>query len=279
MGKVIACINEKGGVAKTTTIKNLAAGLALKGKKVLAIDIDPSANLTRCLGVKLPENEPGGICEILANAIELEDCEEGLGIMNHPEGFDLITSTFTLRAYENKINNAFEREWVLCRYVDTIKDNYDYVLIDCPAGLGIFSTNALFCADQLIIPVQAQPLAVEAMQNIFIKLNQVKKINAQRGKKNKPSILGILFTSIRPNTTNDRTIMDQLRENYSKHNISIFEAIIPQGTKIPESDAAGESIFKYAKTSISSLNYEDFVNEFLNRIEPENAVEGENHGE
>ncbi len=273
MGKVIACINEKGGVAKTTTIKNLAVGLAMKGKKVLAIDIDPSANLTKCLGVRLPDDEVGGICDILEKSIDIEEFEDGLGIYHHPEGIDLITSTNVLHVFESKLNEAFQREIVLRRYINTIKDKYDFILIDCPAGLGIFVSNALFCADSLVIPVQAKPLDVEAMQNLFVRINQVRKLN---GTGTKPTIAGILFTVVRPNTSNDTSIMKQLKENYNK-NANFFDTFIPVGTKIPESDAKGESIFKYAKTSTSALNYEDFVDEFLRRMEEEN--EGEKHGE
>ena len=275
MGKVIACVNEKGGVAKTTTTKNLAVGLAMKGKKVLAIDIDPSANLTKSLGVRLPDNEPGGICDIMEKSIEIEDFEEGLGIYHHEEGIDLVTSSNSLHVYENKLNEAFQREIVLRRYVMTVKDKYDYILIDCPAGLGIFVSNALFCADSLIIPLEAKPLGVEAMQNLFLRLTVVRKLN---GTKTKPSVTGILFTAVRPNTINDVKIMEQLRNSYSK-SVPFFNTYIPMGTKIPESDAAGESIYKYAKSSISSLNYEDFVNEFLKLEEADNTSEGESHAE
>ena len=238
-GKIIACVNEKGGVAKTTTIKNLAVGLAMKGKKVLAIDVDPSANLTKCLGMS-PENEVGSICEIIAKSIEVEDFPENFGIEHQEEGIDIVTSSGALHAYESKLSDALQREIVLRRYVYTVRDNYDYIFIDCPAGLGIFVSNALFCADSVLVPVQPQYLGVEAMQNLFVEINKVRKLN---GTGRKPDLIGILFTMVRPNTNNDRRVMEELRKTNSS--TYIFSTYIPLGAKIPESDLARESIYKY----------------------------------
>lgn len=258
MGKVIACVNEKGGVAKTTTIKNLSIGLVREGKKVLAIDLDPSANLTKCLGLT-PEDETGAICEIIGKTIECEDVPEGYGITTHEEGVDVITSSIYLHTYESKLNAAFQREIVLRRYIATIKDNYDYIFLDCPAGLGIFVTNALFCADSLIVPVQPQFLAVEAMQNLFVDVHKVRKLN---GTKRKPEIMGVLFAMVRTNTNNDKNVMENLKSTYSK-GVRFFDTYIPLAAKIPESDLARTSIYKHAENSTAAMIYKDLVREFL----------------
>ena len=179
MSKVIACVNEKGGVAKTTTVKNLAIGLAGKGKKVLVIDLDPSKNLTTSLGLFLQNNEPT-IMDILRAEKDCEDIPEDYAIMHQEEGIDVICSTTELHAFENELMYAMQREITLRKYVLTVKDKYDYVFIDCPAGLGIYVTNALFCADEVLIPVQPQFLGAGAMQNLFGYLNQIRKLNGTR---------------------------------------------------------------------------------------------------
>lgn len=258
MGKIIACLNEKGGVAKTTTNKNLSIGLAMEGKKVLVIDLDPSANLTKCLGL-YPENETGAICDILEKTMNCEDIPEGYGIVEYEEGIDVITSSIYMHAVESKLNAAFQREIVLRRYVSTIKEKYDYIFLDCPAGLGIFTSNALFCADSLIIPLQAHFLAVEAVQNLFVNISKVRKLN---GTNRKPEIMGVLFAMVRTNTNNDRNIMENLRTSYSK-GVRFFDTYIPLSAKIPESDVARMSIYKYAGNTTASMIYKDLVNEFL----------------
>lgn len=256
MGKVIACVNEKGGVAKTTTIKNIAVGLTMHGKKVLVIDLDPSANLTKSFGVKVSE---GSICEILDLAIACEDIPADIGIISQEEGIDMITSSKELHDYEAKLSSAYQREVVLRRYVSIIKENYDYVLIDCPAGLGIFVTNALFCADSLIIPVEPQYLAAAAMQNLFAVVALVRKLN---GTDRKPDILGCLFTKVRTNTNNDKNVM-QLLKGSSSSSVRYFDTYIPHTVKFSESDAATQSIFKYAQNSSAAMIYADLVDEIL----------------
>lgn len=279
MSKVIACVNEKGGVAKTTTVKNLAIGLAGKGKKVLVIDLDPSKNLTTSLGFlqnneptimditvgnvallkdQVQNNEPT-IMDILRAEKDCEDIPEDYAIMHQEEGIDVICSTTELHAFENELMYAMQREIILRKYVLTVKDKYDYVFIDCPAGLGIYVTNALFCADEVLIPVQPQFLGAEAMQNLFVYLNQIRKLN---GTRTKPEILGILFTMVRINTNNDKDLMAFFSKNY-KDKINIFDTYIPHSVRFSESDGEGQSIFKYAPKTSSAMVFGDFVNEFL----------------
>jgi len=262
MGKIIACVNEKGGVAKTTTIKNVSIGLAMRGCKVLVIDLDPSANLTKALGL-VADTNIGSICEIIDKTIDFEDIPEGYGITHQEEGIDVITSSKKLHDYESKLTAAFQREIVLRRYIVTVSDQYDYIFLDCPAGLGIFVTNALFCADSLIIPLQPQFLAVEAMQNLFENIAMVRKLN---GTNRKPEILGALFTMVRTNTKNDVSIMQNLRQKYSS-GVPFFKTFIPLLAKIPESDVARMSIYKHEAKSNAAMIYNDLVDEILEKIE------------
>ncbi len=258
MSKIIACVNEKGGVAKTTTVKNLAVGLAARGKKVLAIDLDPSMNLTTSLGLFLQHDETT-IMDILKAEKECEAIPEDFAIVHQEEGIDVICSTTDLHAFENELMYAMQREITLRKYVITVKDKYDYVFIDCPAGLGLYVTNALFCADAVLVPVQPQFLGAGAMQNLFSYLNQIRKLN---GTMTKPEILGILFTMVRINTNNDKELMSYFCEGY-KGKINIFDTYIPNSVRFSESDGEGQSIFKYAPKTASAMVFGDFVDEFI----------------
>ena len=154
---------------------------------------------------------------------------------------------------------AMQREITLRKYVITVKDKYDYVFIDCPAGLGLYVTNALFCADAVLVPVQPQFLGAGAMQNLFSYLNQIRKLN---GTMTKPEILGILFTMVRINTNNDKELMSYFCEGY-KGKINIFDTYIPNSVRFSESDGEGQSIFKYAPKTASAMVFGDFVDEFI----------------
>lgn len=257
MGKIIAGVNEKGGVAKTNTIKNLSIGLANKGKKVLVVDMDPSANLTKALGVDIQDGQAGAICSIFDMVMECEDIPKGYGIIHHKEGIDVISSSDHLHTVESKLMLAMQREVALRKYIYDYKDDYDYIFLDCPAGLGIFATNALFCADSVIIPLSPQYLSVESVQNLFKMIAQVRKMN---GTNKKPEVMGLLFTMVRINTIDHRRIMEEIRSSYG---IPVFNTYIPLAAKISSADTARESIYVHAKNSSSAMVYEDLVEEVL----------------
>jgi chromosome partitioning protein len=269
MCKIIACVNEKGGVAKTTTIKNISIGLAQKGKKVLVIDLDPSSNLTNSLGIT--EKSQGTILDILRRSDRCEEIPMGYAVLHQEEGIDFICSTESLHDFESEITCAIQRETVLRRYLVNMKDHYDYIFIDCPAGLGIYVTNALFASDAVIIPVQPQFLGAGAMQNLF---KFIKKVRMLNGTNVKPEILGILFTMVRTNTNNDKGLIDYFKETYCGK-INIFETLIPNSVRFSESDGEGQSIFKYAPKTSAAMVYGDLVNEIL---EYESIQRGDNYG-
>ena len=263
--KVIACVNEKGGVAKTTTIKNLSVGLALKGKKVLVIDLDASANLTDSLGVTLL-NEDKTICDIFAHVIEgrdkdIEPLPDGFAVKHIDEGIDIIPSEEFMHAAESTIERASFKETLLKDYIDTIRDKYDFVFLDCPAGLGVTVINALYTSDAIIIPTQAHYLSIEALQNVFSKLSMIWRHTGSK----KPFILGILFTWYRGYTTNDSQILEKMMEQFS--NVPFFKTRIPQFTVIPESDVAKMSIFSYKPNHPAAAIYSVLVDEFLDKVD------------
>lgn len=172
--QVIAVVHEKGGVGKTTTCVNLGIGLAKHGKRVLLVDTDPQGDLTKCLG-----QTPAVLSATLSTAmnsvieekeISLRDC-----ILRHEEGIDFIPSNSKLAATETSLVNAMSRETVLRTYLQQIRRDYDYVLLDCPPLLGMLSINALAAADSAIIPVQAHVLATEDMDNLIKTVGRIKR--------------------------------------------------------------------------------------------------------
>lgn len=267
MGKIIAGINEKGGVSKTTTIKNLSIGLARRGKRVLAIDFDPSAMLTKVLGMYDGESNET-IVEIIQKTIECEDIPDMFGIRHHEEGIDVIISKPKLHVCEDQLASAFQRETVLRRYLETVQGNYDYIFVDCPAGIGILSTNVLFCADDLIIPLEPNYADIEALQNLFPVIGKVRKL---QGARRKPDILGVLFTKVRDSTKNHRENIRECRNEYEGSNINIFRMVVPLSTRLPEADKNKMSIYRYAEKKSEArkdtATFDLLIDEILKREE------------
>ncbi|MFR8215757.1 MAG: ParA family protein, partial [Oscillospiraceae bacterium] len=159
--KVIALTNQKGGVGKTTTAVNLGIGLAKQGNKVLLIDADAQANLTMALGYNRPDDLPVTLSTIMQNIIDDKSVDGKQGILHHGEGVDLLPSNIELSGFEVRLINAMSRERVLKTYVNEVKKNYDYVLIDCMPSLGMITINALAAADSVIIPTQPHYLSAK----------------------------------------------------------------------------------------------------------------------
>ena len=161
MAKIIAIANQKGGVGKTTTAVNLGTGLASEGKKVLLIDGDPQASLSISLGYDEPDKLEVSLVDILSNVVNEEEIPENYAVLNVRENVDLIPSNIELSALEISLVNTMSRELVLKSYIDSIKDRYDFIIIDCMPSLGVMTVNALACADTVLIPVQAAYLPVK----------------------------------------------------------------------------------------------------------------------
>lgn len=165
--EVIAICNQKGGVGKTTTAVNLGIGLATSGKKVLLVDSDPQSDLTASLGWKNTDNLESTITTELLKVIKDEQLIPGEGILHHKEGVDVLPSNIDLSQLELGLVNAMSRENVLKNYLNQVKNNYDYVIIDCMPSLGMLTLNALTAADKVIIPVQAQYLPAKGMMQLL----------------------------------------------------------------------------------------------------------------
>lgn len=220
MSRVIAIANQKGGVGKTTSAVNLAAGLADQGKKVLVVDLDPQASLTLCMGYREPDKLDHSITEVISAVVNDDELPEGFGVIHVRDNLDLLPSNINLSAAEVSLVNAMSRELVLRTYMEQVRSQYDYVLIDCMPSLGILTVNALACADSVLVPVQAAYLPVKGLQQLIKTIYTVRRLN------NNLSIEGILFTMVDRRTVYAKEIVSEVNEVYGK-SIPIFPIEIP----------------------------------------------------
>lgn len=175
MCKVISIVTQKGGCSKTTSAVNIGIGLANAGKKVVLIDADAQGSLTASLGFQKPDELKVTLATIMAKTINEEEIDLSEVILHHEEGVDLVPGNIELSGLEVQLSNVLSRELILKEFVDSLKDSYDYILIDCAPSLGMMTINALVAADEVIIPVQAAYLPVKGLQQLMKTINMVKR--------------------------------------------------------------------------------------------------------
>ena len=175
MCKVISIVNQKGGCSKTTSAVNIGIGLANAGKKVVLIDADAQGSLTASLGFQKPDELKVTLATIMAKTINEEEIDLSKIILHHEEGVDLVPGNIELSGLEVQLSNVLSRELILKEFVDSLRDSYDYILIDCAPSLGMMTINALVAADEVIIPVQAAYLPVKGLQQLMKTINMVKR--------------------------------------------------------------------------------------------------------
>lgn len=254
---VIALVNQKGGVAKTTSCINIAVALSQEGKKVLVIDTDPQASMTIGLGHNQPDNIPITVADLMAKAMNDESIQPHEGILHHPEGIDLLPSNISLAGTEVSLVNAMSREATLKHMLNSYRKDYDHILIDCMPSLGMLTINALAAADRVIIPVQANYLSAKGLEQL---LQTVAKVRRQINPRLK--IDGILMTMVDSRTTNAKEITALIRETYGDK-IKVFEAEIPHSVRAAEITEQGKSIFEHDPGGKVAQAYHTLTKEVL----------------
>ena len=255
--KVIALTNQKGGVGKTTTAVNLGVGLAQQGKKVLLIDADAQANLTMALGYNRPDDLPFTLSTVMQDIIDDKTVDVSQGITHHKEGVDLIPSNIELSGLEVRLINALSRESVLKTYVNEVKRDYDFVLIDCMPSLGMITINSLAAADSVVIPTQLHYLSAKGLELL---LRTVSKVRRQINPRMR--IDGILMTMVMPRTNISKDIISSVKSAYGQK-IRMFDTQIPHSVRAVEATAEGKSIFAYDKGGKVAAAYEQFAKEVV----------------
>ena len=236
---VIACVNQKGGTGKTCTAENLGIGMVQEGKKVLLVDMDPQASLTISLGYPRPDDLPVTVSDQMAKVMQDMPVPLKEGILTHEEGVDLMPASIALSGLEVSLVNAMSRESVLKQYLEPLKKEYDFIILDCMPSLGMLTVNALAAADQLVVPVQAQYLSAKGLEQLLQTVNKVKRqINP------KLRVEGILLTMVDSRTNNAKEIASLIREAYGSK-LKVFDVEIPRSVRAAEISAEGKSIFAH----------------------------------
>ena len=258
---VLAVSNQKGGTGKTTTCENLGIGLAQEGKKVLLVDTDPQASLTVALGYPRPDDLPFTLSDAMEKIMTEQPIAPGEGLLHHPEGVDLIPANIMLSGLEVSLVNAMNREKILKQYLDTVRREYDFILLDCMPSLGMLTVNALAAADQVLIPVQAQYLSAKGLEQLLQTINKVRRqINP------KLKIEGILLTMVDSRTNYAKEISALIREAYGS-NIKVFSTDIPRSVRAAEISAEGKSIFQHDPKGKVAEAYRVLTKEVLSDAE------------
>ena len=251
MGKIIAIANQKGGVGKTTTAVNLSAALAEAGKKVLMADLDPQGNTTSGLGGRV--NERNSVYDAMMGRTPLQECIQKTEIKK----LHLLGSDIRLAGAEVELVSVSEREFFLKKLLGPVRDDYDYIFVDCPPSLSLLTLNALAAADTVLVPIQCEYYALEGVTSLMNTIQRVKRTFNPR-----LEIEGILLTMLDGRTNLGLQVVDQVKKHFRK---AVFSTVIPRNVRLGEAPSHGLPICLYDPKSTGAIAYEARAKEVLAR--------------
>ena len=252
MGKVIAIANQKGGVGKTTTAINLSSCLAEKGQKVLSVDMDPQGNMTSGLGVDKEELE-NTIYDLIIGESPIED----VLIKDVMDNLDVIPTSIDLSGAEIELLDINEKEYIVRNAITKIKDNYDYIIIDCPPSLSILTINAMTTANYVLVPIQCEYYALEGLSQLIHTVELVRdRLNPDL------TIEGVVFTMYDARTNLSLQVVENVKDNLEQN---IYKTIIPRNIRLAEAPSYGMPINKYDSKSVGSDSYMRLADEVISR--------------
>jgi chromosome partitioning protein len=252
MGRIIAIANQKGGVGKTTTAINLSACLAEKGKKVLAIDLDPQGNMTSGLGVDKNELE-NTVYELMLSECSINESMQDTVVDN----LKIIASNVNLAGAEIELLGINDKEYILKTAVDYIRDDYDFIIIDCPPSLNMLTVNAMTTADTVLVPIQCEYYALEGLSQLIHTINLVQeRLNP------KLQIEGVVFTMYDVRTNLSNQVVENVKENLDA---TIYKTMIPRNIRLAEAPSYGIPINMYDNKSAGAESYRNLAQEIIER--------------
>lgn len=252
LGKIIAIANQKGGVGKTTTCVNLSAALAMLGKKTLLIDIDPQGNATRGVGIE-KKSIKFSVYEVIIGEKQADEVIIKTGV----ENLFIMPTNINLAGAEIELVGLENREYKLKQAIESQKNKFDYMLIDCPPSLGLLTLNSLIAADSVIIPIQCEFYALEGLSQLTNTIARVKKALNPKLK-----LEGVVLTIFDSRTNLSIQVVDEVKKFFSD---KVYKTIIPRNVRLSEAPSYGIPIFQYDKTSKGAICYSDLAEELINQ--------------